>query len=496
MTKVAGPVARVGRWVLFVVAACVVLRPALTISISYDDLINPLRLRYELGANPVHIVVQTIRDLSANGHFNYVGQSIGALIYVGWERLMAAGVRYTTIYALTKLVVFVAAVTVSAKLLRTLLALVGRTWSPWRARTVLGVLLAATVQLHVPWSFDPVGGFPLWGYLSVVVGFGALIVAVPILVGDSTRTPWWGALAFCLAILYYEINVAMVVALVPIGVLGLRRLSEPADRRALIRRVVTLMGPPTVMTVILMLWARHANQGYEGTQTGLGSGGLGNLVHTVGSSLPAVSWTMARDWLGVPVQLTVWASVGAVIVGAAMLALAARPRQQEPRVLPAEALLLAVSMLVVWLVTSAVQGATPKVNEQSSGFGQVYMYYAFGSLALPMAGVLALQAWRGAPWWRWGRNLALSAAIVFAFVQLTINDNAQRRFDERYPGIDQLLNAYADNPPEDVRCAALFAFRATPWAHLFPAMPVIVGLLHASRYGSPFCSTPGAEDPM
>src|SRR4051794_30997045 len=45
----------IARWLLFIAAAWLVLRPALIISLSYDDFYNPVRLRELLGANPFHI---------------------------------------------------------------------------------------------------------------------------------------------------------------------------------------------------------------------------------------------------------------------------------------------------------------------------------------------------------------------------------------------------------------------------------------------------------
>lgn len=495
-SKAADVALRIGRWVLFTAVLAIVLRPVLTISLSYDDFFNPVRLRALMGANPVHVVGQTVHDLNDNGHFNYVGQSLGALAFVLWDQLMAMGVRYTTTYSLVKLVVFVAAITASAQLLRALLALVGRTWSPWRARLIVGVALVATMQLHVPWSFDPVGSFPFFGYLAVAVGFAATTLAVRILAGTSSLHPAWGAAALCLAILYYEINVAMVVALVPVGLVLLRHLDGAASRRALVRLAAVLMVPPTVMTVVLGLWARAANKGYEGTEAGLGAGGLGNVVRTLGSSLPAASWSTARDWLGSPLQLTVWASVGAVIVGGVLLVLVARPRPDERAVPFADAALLASSMVLVWLVSSLVQGVTEKVNGQSVGFGIVYMYYAYGSLALPMAAMLLAQAWRPGAWWRrWGLAVASSAAIVFVFVQLTTNDNAQRRFDAINPGLDRVLDAYADQPPDAERCAALAAFKASEWAGLYPSFPHDLDANYREHHGVAFCSEPGATNP-
>ena len=490
---------RAGRWVLFTAALWWVLRPSLAVSITYDDFFNPVRVRELYGANPFSIVSGAIRDLNANGHFNYIGTSLGGLYYVAWDQLAAAGIRLTTSYALTKLVAFIVAIVAAARLLRVLLELLGRSWSVWRARITVAVLLIATMQLHVAWSFDPVASFPLWGYLSVGVGFGAMIVAIPALAGTSNRSPWWATLALCLSIQYYEINVAVVAALVPVGVLLLRR-STGEGRRDILRRAKVLLVPPAAMTVVLALWARHANEGYEGTQTGLSSGGLGNLGRSFVSSFPMSSWPQARDFLDTSPPLTVWLVIAAVIVGTTTLVLAGRPSEPQPPVAWIDAALVAASMLTVWLAATLIQGATVKVNVQSWGLGNVYMYYAYGSLALPLAAVLLLQAWPGAAWWRqwwqrWLRPAALAGTIVFAFVQLSLNDGVQRHFDARYPAFDTVLDAYADQPPEPERCAALAEWKAMrDWSIYYPSFPRSLDVVYHEHHGVPFCSEPGTQD--
>ena len=71
--------------------------------------------------------------------------------------MSVVGVRYSTIYAVTKLVVLLATALSASAFTRTGLAVTGRMASAWRCRIVVTALLFGTLQLHNPWSNDPVG---------------------------------------------------------------------------------------------------------------------------------------------------------------------------------------------------------------------------------------------------------------------------------------------------------------------------------------------------
>jgi hypothetical protein len=478
-------------WAVFAVGLWLVLRPVLTVTIVWDDFYNPIRLRELYGSSPGKIVVETVREANRNGHFNYVGQSLGALLYVLWDAMMSLGIRYSLIYAATKLVVMVLAIAAAGGLLRTLCGLLSWTLSPWRSRLILAAALVATMQLHTTWSFDPVGNFPLWGYLSAAIGIAAADLAIRVLIGTSTRSPWLVALGLCLAILYYEINVAMVFVAIPVVlVLHRRARSDDAATRTLWRRAAQMLIAPTVMTFVLALWARHANAGYEGTQTGLGSSGVKGLVKVIGGSLPGVSWQRARHEYGGPFVIVVWATLGTIVVGAVVLGLCARTPRPPARPPWIETVLVVGAPLLLWLVPSVVQGATVKVGAQTTEFSDVYMYYAYGSIGLPLAAIVVFQQCRGKRWSRLVRPLVLTGAIVFAFIQLTINEDLQRQFDSHNPGVSAVYDAYADQPSAEQRCATLALFEQDqPWATYYNGFTRSVQVTYRAHHGVDFCPT-------
>jgi hypothetical protein len=95
------------RWAGFLLLSWLILRPALLVTISLDDFINPFSVFHDYGASPFGMLPEVNRDVLRNGHFNFVGQSIGAVVFRIYAHLMSWGVRYSFLYAITKFAVFV-----------------------------------------------------------------------------------------------------------------------------------------------------------------------------------------------------------------------------------------------------------------------------------------------------------------------------------------------------------------------------------------------------
>ncbi|MCU1504014.1 MAG: hypothetical protein JWM12_3368, partial [Ilumatobacteraceae bacterium] len=447
------------RWLGYLALSWLILRPALLITISLDDFINPFYVYDKYGSNPWHVVSRATRDVFRNGHFNVIGQVFGAAVFASWNYLISWGVRYSLIYATTKFVVIVGCALAGARLLRTLAALVGRPFSVWRARVVVAAVLLPTLQLHVPWGLDPVGSFPLYGYLPAALGLLALDVGVRALQRDDVRSALLAAAALCAAILYYEINVAMVAALVPVVVLLAVRLRRAGSQLSPLLRQGALVGAvPAVMTLVLIVVAKRTNQGYTGTDVDVGATTVGLVARTVGGSLPASAWGAAQDWLGAggSFGLAAAAVVSAVVVGVAMCWAAWRQSPPaDPAVRRWEILLVTAVPIVVWLAATLIQTVTSKVNVDTVQIGYVYTYYAYGSVGIALALILATQLVAGRLLWRRARPVLVAAALVFVVVQMSINDTVTRAFDERLAVNSQLLVAVSSRPAEPQRCDAL-----------------------------------------
>jgi hypothetical protein len=504
------------RWAAFLVVSWLLLRPSLLVTISLDDFINPFYVFDRYGPSPFGMVSDMTRDVTRNGHFNYVGQNLGAIVFVVWTHLLSWGVRYSLIYATTKFVVFIVAALVVARLLRTLSALAGRQLSVWHSRAVVAVVLFSTLQLHVAWSLDPVGSFPLFGYLAAAIGLAALDYAVQAMQRSDRRSVVIAAIALCLAVQYYELNVVMIGALAPLAwLIHRRRVGEPL--RVAVARLAFIVGPCIAMSMVLRTIAARSNRGYTGTDVALGDGTIRVLLRALAGSLPGSSWPVARDWLAQPLDVFATTLVTVIVVALALIGwrrfvkidagdaqtVVDDPRSSER--LPARSrwstlALLVAAPLAVWVGATLVQVSTAKVRAETLRVGYVYTYYAYGSIAVVLILVLiageVIERMRSSNQPRSRRLLSRSRpavmvlALLFVGVQATINDNVQRVFDERLAANSAVLVAYSERPPESERCELLAEWNALPYWLAYYRRDFISGLDAAYQHfhDEPFCA--------
>jgi hypothetical protein len=482
------------RWVGYLALSWLVLRPALLVTISGDDLINPFDIYDRYGSNPIRIVTKMTPDVLHNGHFNVPGQIFGAWVFAAWNYLISWGVRYSLIYATTKFVVIVGCALAAGRLLRTLGGLVGWQLTPWRARVLATTVLLVTLQVHVPWGDDPVGSFPLYGYLPAALGLLALDLAIKALDTARRRVVIGAALALGAVILYYELNVAVLVALVPAVVLLALRTSW----RPVLTRFVMVAGPATVMTLVLFVVAKRANRGYSGTAVDVGGVTGGLVVRTVGGSLPASAWSVAHDWLGGSFGLRAGDVVIAVIVGVAVCLVAWWPRSPGPTAPWWSVALAGAVPVTLWLAATIVQTVTSRVDVATARIGFVYTYYAYGSVGVALGAILLVQVLPRPRWLHAARPVLVALAVAFVVVQISVNTTVVRAFDQRFAAIDRLVVAASSQPPEPERCAALADWlAATPFQEGYYHRAMIDGLnvTFQDRHGELFCTSDVARSP-
>jgi hypothetical protein len=486
------------RWIAYLVTAWLLLRPALLITVALDDYINPFDLFDRYGPSLSGYLTTMLADVPKTGHFNYVGMAFGGVVYWLWAQLIGAGVRYSLIYAITKFVVIVVAALVAARVLRRLLGIVGLPISTWGARAGVGLTLFATIQLHVPWSLDPVGSFPLSGYLAAAVGLLALDLGIAALAASTAPAFEWrrsiiGAFALCVAVLYYELNIVMVVALLPV-VLVMWGLSLNTPTPYLRRTTLVLVVPVMVMTIVLQQHAASLNTGYTGTQMQAGGGSVRAVGVAILGSIPGAAWSTARDWLRQPITY-IALSYAAIAATAVFIVLwTRRPTlwKREPTQVGGLAVVLAAAVpLAIWWGSAVVQGFTTKVSAEAVRVGYVYNYYAYGSLAIAMLAVLVVVRLASTARLRRIRVVVALAAIAFTAFQVPLNDTLQRVYDERLAPSSAVLVAFSEEWPAEERCAAIDDWLVLPWWQQYYREAMVDGTnaLYEHEHGEPFCAS-------
>lgn len=482
-----------GYWVAFVVGSWVFLRPVLLTTVYADDFVNPFVQFPSTGLSPIEMTQFGWNGAKSSGHFNVVGQIIGAAITSLWTVLMGVfGMRYSTIYAASKLLVFILTVLATSAFARETVSCAGRVLGVWRSRVFVAVALYSMLQIHIAWSNDPVTTYPASGFASAAIGFLLLTLALKALNSGSVRGAWVVAALGTFAALYYEINVAAVAAIVPLVCWAWWHAAR-SDRalRPVMRVAAPMLGVPFVVVIVMRLWFGSSNTGYTGTEVAGGSEQLRSLMRGLVSTFPGAAWDLSRDWINAPMPVQRSAVVVLVVLGGVLAALwkCSPSREPEGDVAWIGVALMLAAPLVYWLGATVIQTATQKVQDEAPRIGYVYNYYAMGVTALAVI-VVVVAVLIPRRWWNpWVRGLLGAAAIALVAVQYNVNWNVSLRFNELTAPSRALLVSFTEDRTEEQRCEALLAWAYGPWPDYYEES-MITGLDAAYRYfhDEPFCS--------
>ncbi len=490
------------RWILYIGGSWAVLYPILVTAIVADDYLNPFYLFDRVKFSPSDLIQYSWDGSHQAGHFNYLGTIIGNSLITGTMFLMSVGVRYSVIYAVTKLVVFVLAALAASAFTRLALEAVGRPQSAWRCRVIVSTFLFGTLQLHIAWSNDPVGSFPLAGFASTAFGFLALTFGLKAVLDRGSVLV--AALVGVAAMLYYELNAATIVALTPLvawAVLHERGLRLPSIRSLV--RYVPLVAVPGAVAIVLQLLAAPQSAAYKGTAINSSSGKLlSTFWEGFVGGLPGASWALTRKWIQRPIALqTRPIIIFAIVATGVLLVVTSRSsspgeapgslRRRRHKVIPAPVVLLVPA--VYWLTSTFIQTSTQKVQDESHGIGYVYNFYA--AAATSVAVILAIGAIL-TPWSRIPRvishGLVVAASMAF-FLQILFNWNMLIWFNQNTLPNQALLVAFSEQESVERRCTALTNWTGGGWPDYYE-IGMMDGVQHAYLYfhGVEFC--PGFVD--
>jgi hypothetical protein len=485
-------VSQFAAWAAYMGLSAVFLWPLLTTAIVADDFLNPFyQYDHGGGASPLTTLKWFVDSAHQNGHFNYLGQFVGAF-YTSATMWAASvlGIRFSTMYALVKFLIFVGVAVASGAFLKEAAAYIGREISAWRSRILVSIFFFTTLQLHIIWSNDPVGSYPMSGFMAALFGVATLTLALIALRDRRPWMPWVVAVAATCSVLYYEINAAAIGAIILMLMLhGL--LVEPREsRKTFARYVAPIVIVPLVLALALQLRAAPQSDNYEGTSVSLDRTLLGSYAKNVVSSLPGAAWTLSRDVLGHPLQLRLGAFVSFVIVAAVVVSLAVRFGATAAATPYSWRRLLCVAslMFAYWFGATLIQSVTAKVQLEVTKIGMVYNFYAVG--ATMVATGLAL-AYHLAPVDRIKGAIPAIAVgfLMFALIQNTINWDLRHEFNVATMPNQRLLVAYTERWPMEDRCEALTTWAAGSWPDYYE-VGMINGLqvAYADYRGEPFCA--------
>lgn len=463
-------------WVGFLASLALLLRPVLITNVAADDLLNPFSQIYHAGTGIDPILRHTIHDVGATGHFNYIGQAVGNLAVLIHTYLIGNfSFRYSTVYGFSRYLSFLVTFIIVARAIRDVSAPMGLGLSVWRARFLVLLVFAATLQIHVPWSNDPVASYLFAGYLTVALGIGFIILYLRAFHSNRIVDAIWVGVVGVVAVQYYEFNTFAVLSVSPLMAMSLWQAR--AARHGLLRRILIsaiCVVPAAVITLYFYFQNKAASADYSGTAMSFSGPFLRTFRNGMVGALPAASLKIASDWLQDSIHPTTQA-VSSVVSGIALLLVMMRFWRKSPTTstsLSFRKLLLFISpFLIYWLGATFTQTATLKVQQEAVRLGQVYNYYAVGSTCLVIIGILFVM-WLEPRIARANiRNISakilLLAVSLLCVVQFVVNWNVMVQFNGATSGSSRLMIAFAEAPPMDQRCAALDLWKTMGWPEYY-----------------------------
>lgn len=466
------------KWVAFVVVSGVALGPILTTPIVADDFVMPFSQIDEAGLNPFDIWHWAVTSAPKVGHFNFIGQFVGGTTSLIWMLLISWGIKYSTVFAASKLLVYVLCAAAGARFVREGLRLANVEVNAWWARIAVAVALFGSLQLHVAWSNDPVASYPGSGFASVAFGLWFLsVVCVALRRGTWRSAVFAGVLGLC-AVLYYEINVSAVVASAPIVLWSLWRGRAWKDVAALGRAAV-IVGLPAAVTIVIQILVSPASANYTGTQIAAENSPMTTFGKAIVSSMPAAAWPKSRNWINDSIPIKTYPVVVITVLFVVLWYLGRRfgarlvhtTGRRDGLALAA----IVASPLAYWLGATLIQSLTRKVQDEVNEIGKVYNFYAIGSACIAVAAVLVFTMLPDRKVLRSLAPVGVGLGAMFLAVQFLVNAELSSMINEMTIPNRELLVAYSSHAPVEERCRTIRTWTAGSWPDYYEDQ-IVVGM--------------------
>jgi hypothetical protein len=486
---------RCAPWVFFLGSLALLLRPVLLTAIAADDLINPFSQIYHAGNDLPAIFDRTWKSVSSTGHFNYLGQSIGSLIVAVWSYLIGGlGIRYSLVYAMTKFLVFLVCIEVTSRTIRQTLLFCGQIKSLWSIRLVTLLAITLPIQIHIPWSNDPVASYPLSGYLTATIGLAFILQVFKLLNDHRYGLASVAGLTGVSAVLYYEFNAFAVLSVAPLlGFSVIKALKKPLERRKRLITSFLTVFPAAATTVFFYLRNNATSVDYSGTAVSFESPFAKTFYQGVVGILPGSSWNIAFDWLpnDLSFSFNYWRQY---VLGIGLFSLIYLFKrfwivEGVGKKAPLSRVIIAISpFFIYWMGATFTQTSTVKVQQEALRIGQVYNYYAVGAVCSAAIVAVLLMRVDFSKLKFITKSSLIALLFTFGAFQFVVNWNVTTQFNGALSGNRNLLVAFADRPPMVERCQAFDAWKSMGWPEYY-WLDMELGMNESYRiyHGEEFC---------
>ena len=488
----------VARYLIVVAFLALTLYPAIFTPLVADDLAIAMDSSQTLNQKWFWQFIKGVESFGGAGHFNVLAQIYSFTYSKVWaESSVAFGLDLLWGFWIQK--VFWYAIVV-----------ISMSWLLWRIDgskrfltifTIISISFGSIIQIHTPWSNDPVTNFII-GFSCVPFAMFAIYRTAIAFEKNDIRSDLIAAFAVITSVFVYELNAAVIAATVvmafwkfvylPLRRSGIEKVTF--DFLGASRSVFWTFLLPLIVFVMIRTMTIKAD--YSGTMV---NPEANKLMETFAigflSSLPVAGWQVSIATVGSPFvnqqanaaslfALTLLIAI--VLLNLSHLRFESKERQSQVSPNLSSAI---VGIVVYGIASIGIQASTLKVQAEVAQIGSVYTFYAPALCALVV--FLAFVALRSSKF-----LLALIMCISAILpTQINLNWVLSDLLDSQLV-VTSRLTYLATNPGSDkTQCEALELWLQIPWPEYYKEV-IVFGLNGYSQEISQknFCSYKGSGE--
>jgi hypothetical protein len=483
---------------LYVAYSTVLLFPILSNPLVADDFAAPFYQFESAGFGATSAVKYGWDNAYGGVNFRIVGMPFGSLISFLWVDLAGRfGIPISTSYFITKLGIYLGVGIVTAWVCNQLFRLAGRRLSQWTVLFVTSTVTFVSLQNHALWSNDPVVSYPLSGFGSVILGMVVLGYSLRAAsLGITSRRIAVLTILTTTSVLYYEINVGMIIGIAPLlTISGLRRTSDQQSLFFAKSKNLLFVSIPCIIPVLALLFGRilsgSAAQSYSGTTIRLGFRSLHTFLNGMISTLPGSAWVLSKEILGGSIGFIAGVLPIVALLVLVVIVFLYSETHRAKQVQSVDVWLFSTgltALFVYWFVGVGLQSITVKVQDESPGIGYIYNYYAVGATVVALFISMVILYFGSSLRIKTSTVVVTLVLSVVASCQLTVNWRLMDRMHAALEPNRALLAAFSSQATIPNRCRALLDWSNGGWPDYYE-IGMIEGLQDAYRHyhGEDFC---------
>lgn len=474
--------------IIWLVTVGVLFKPAIAAQPAGDDLINPFYMFYDTNGSFFGALKVGV-EYGTSHKFDIIGQIIFVMHSWLWIQFdFFTGLNHMWFYAISKGFVFSLALLAGTFWIHEILKNTKKHYSFWKILFLFSAVAGTTVQIHNIWSNDPVANYPLSGYASAVFAFVVLGLLVKHHTSDSKRNLFFISFVVSVAILYYQINIALFPAVFIYWLMNSFNWIKGKNYVQAFLRGVCLFTLPTIVVIYGTLLTSGKTEDYGGTTIGSWSKFPKTTAIGLVGSLPGGGWNLSQKNIG---SILFPGAITVVVVVILLFVMSSYLPKSSPQILKPsqwkDVLVLLLPGFLFWLAVVSIQTMTSKYQNEILLVGQIYNFYSHGHVFIAGALVLFfIELTRRSIRWS---AIALCVFVSFGVVQFQINSQLVTVMRSGHHQSVELLNAFDVSVSDEIRCKSWVSWASINWPEYYE-QGMGVGYQQAFRtlHNQDFCS--------